>query len=141
MSIFQRSLAGTVRNRLREVARAFTGEPPTPEETRLRLELVMKARRDLAGGQADLLRLLGPAAAADALGDAERVAAYAESLAVEAMINDAAGQSERAEAFRRQAVAVAREAQRRTTAPDAEIERLIAHGGRLGAPEDDSDPR
>ena len=101
----------------------------------------MRARKDLAGGQADLLRLLGPAAAADALGDAERVAAYAESLAIEAMINDAAGQSDRAEAMRRQAVAVAREAQRRTTAPDAELERLIARGGRFPAAEGDSDRR
>ena len=131
MSIFQRSVAGTLRNRLREVARTFSGEPPTPEETRSRLELVLKARKELAGGQADLLRLLGPTAAADALGDAERVAAYAESLAVEAMINEAAGQTERAEAMRRHAAAIAREAQRRATVPDAEIERLIAQNGRL----------
>jgi hypothetical protein len=131
MSIYQRSVAGTLRNRLRDVARSFSGEPPTPEEARLGLELVLKARKELAGGQADLLRLLGPTAAADALGDAERVAAYAESLAVEAMINDAAGQTGRAEAMRRQAVAVAREAQRRAAAPDAEVERLIAQGGRL----------
>src|SRR5690348_213966 len=106
MSIYQRSVAGTLRNRLREVARSFSGEPPTPEETRLRLELVLKARTELAGGQAELLRLLGPAAAADTLGDAERVAAYAESLAVEAMINDAAGQTDRAAALRRQALAI-----------------------------------
>jgi hypothetical protein len=112
MSIYQRSVAGTLRNRLREVARTFSGEPPTPEETRLGLELVLKARKELAGGQADLLRMLGPTAAADALGDAERAAAYAESLAVEAMINDAAGQTDRAEAMRRQAVAIAREAHR-----------------------------
>ena len=131
MSIFQRSVAGTLRNRLREVARTFSGEPPTPEENRLRLELVLKARKELAGGQADLLRLLGPTAAADALGDAERVAAYAESLAVEAMINDAAGQTDRAEALRRQAVTIAREAQRRAAVPDSEIERLITEGGRL----------
>ena len=131
MSIFQRSVAGTLRNRLREVARTFSGEPPTPEETRLRLELVLKARKELAGGQADLLRLLGPTAAADALGDAERVAAFAESVAVEAMINEAAGQTERAEAMRRQAVAIAREALRRAAVPDVQIERLIARDGHL----------
>lgn len=134
MSIFQRSVAGTLRNRLREVARTFSGEPPTPDETRLRLELVLKARKELAGGQADLLRLLGPTAAADALGDPERVAAYAESLAIEAMINDAAGQTDRAEAMRRQAVAIAHEAQRRASVPDSEVERLIARGGRLDPP-------
>jgi hypothetical protein len=77
------------------------------------------------------LRLLGPAAAADTLGDAERVAAYAESLAVEAMINDAAGQTDRAAALRRQALAIAREAHRRAATPDARIERLIAQDGRL----------
>jgi hypothetical protein len=131
MSIYQRSVVGTLRNRLRDVARTFAGEPPTPEETRLGLELVLKARKELAGGQADLLRLLGPTAAADALGDAERVAAYAESLAVEAMISEAAGQTGRAEAMRRQAVAIAREAQRRAAGPDSEVERLIAQGGRL----------
>jgi len=131
MSIYQRSVAGTLRNRLRDVARTFSGEPPTPEETRLGLELVLKARKELAGGQADLLRLLGPTAAADALGDAERVAAYAESLAVEAMISEAAGQTGRAEAMRRQAVAIAREAQRRAAGSDSEVERLIAQGGRL----------
>ena len=131
MSIFQRSVAGTLRNRLREVARTFSGEPPTPEETRLRLEIVLKARKDLAGGQADLLRLLSATAVADALGGVERIAAYAESLAVEAMINDAAGQTDRAEAMRRQAVSVAREARRRSTSPDVEVERLIAQGGHL----------
>jgi stage III sporulation protein SpoIIIAA len=131
MSIFQRSVAGTLRNRLRDVARTFSGEPPTPEETRRRLEVVLKARKELAGGQADLLRLLSASAVADALGDAERIAAYAESLAVESMINDAAGQTDRADALRRLAVAIARESQRRAPAPDAEIERLIAQDGRL----------
>jgi len=136
MAIFQRSVAGTLRNRLREVARTFSGEPPTPEETRLRLELVLKARKELAGGQAELLRLLGPSGAANALGDAERIAAYADSLAVEAVVNQAAGQTERAEAMRREAVAVAREAQRRAAAPDTEVERLIARGGVLDLSDD-----
>lgn len=135
MSILQRSVAGTVRNRLREVTRTFSGEPPTPEETRLRLELVLKARKELAGNQADLLRLLGPGGAADTLGDPERVAAYAESLAVEAMINDAAGQTDRAEAMRRHAVAIAREVQRRAAVPDSDIERLIVQGGHFDLPE------
>ncbi|HEY2374981.1 MAG TPA: hypothetical protein VGH98_03305 [Gemmatimonadaceae bacterium] len=129
MSVFQRSVAGTVRNRLREAARTFSGEPPTPEAIQLQLELVLKARKELAGGQADLLRLLGPGAVADALGDPERIAAYAESLAVEALVNDVAGHQERAAAMRKQAVAIARELRRHATTPDPAIEQLIARDG------------
>lgn len=138
MAIFQRSASGTVRARLREFLKTFSGAPPTPEETRTRLEFVLRARSELVGGQGDLLRLIGPSAAADTLGDPERIAAYAETLAAEATINDAAGQTERAEALRRQAVAIAREAQRRAAAPDSEVDYLIATGGELNRSTDAS---
>jgi hypothetical protein len=134
MSIYERSLSGTVRSRLREVVKTFSGEPPTPDEQRMRLELVQRARRELAAGHGDLLRLLAPTAAADALGDPERIAAYAETFAIEAAIADAAGERDRATALRHQALHFAREAQRRARTPDADIDRLIANDGRLDAP-------
>jgi hypothetical protein len=131
MGLVQRSLSSTVRKRVREFIRTFSGEPPTPEETRVRLEFVLRARSEVAAGSGDLIRMLAPAAAADALGDPERIAAYAETLAAEAMINQVAGHVERADAIRQLAVALAREAQHRARAPDDEIDRLIARDGRL----------
>jgi len=131
MSVYQRSAAGTVRKRLRAFLETFSGVPPTPEENRIRLEFVLRARGELVAGQGDLLRLLGPSGAADALGEPDRIAAYAETLAAEAMISEAAGQTERADAIRKHAVAIAREAQRRAVAPDAEVDSLIARDGRL----------
>jgi hypothetical protein len=136
MSVFQRSAAGAIRSRVREFLKTFSGEPPTPEENRVRLEFIQRARSELVAGQGDLLRILGPSAAADALGDPDRVAAYAETLAAEAMISDAAGQTERAEAIRRHAVAIAREAQRRAATPDTELDQLIARDGRVDRPGD-----
>jgi hypothetical protein len=129
MSVYQRSAAGAVRSRVRDFLKTFAGAPPTPEENRIRLELVLRMRIELVAGQGDLLRVLGPTAAADALGDPERIAAYAETLAAEAMISEAAGHTERADAIRRHAVAIAREGQRRAVAPDAELDQLIARGG------------
>ena len=77
--------------------------------------------------------MLFRSAAADILGDHDRIAAYAESLAAEALISDAAGQHERAEAIRRHAVAIARQAARRSPVPDADIDQLIARDARLDA--------
>lgn len=131
MGLIQRSVSSTVRKRVRDFIKTFSGTPPTPEETRLRLELVIRARNEVAAGSADLLRLLAPTAAADALGDPERIAAYAETLAAEALINEAAGQRERAEGIRRIALALAQEAQRRARAPDNDIDQLVERQGRL----------
>jgi hypothetical protein len=131
MSVYQRSAAGTVRKRLRAFLETLSGTPPTPEENRIRLEFVLRARGELVAGQGELLRLLGPSGAADALGDPDRIAAYAETLAAEAMISEAAGQTERADVIRKHAVAIAREAQRRAVAPDAQVDSLIARDGRL----------
>jgi len=131
MGLVQRSVSSTVRKRLREFLRTFSGEPPTPEETRLRMEFVLRARREVAAGSGDLLRLLAPAAAADALGDPERIAAYAETLAAEAAVNEAAGQLERAAALRRQASTLGRVAQQRMRAPDSDLDRLVGQDGRL----------
>jgi len=131
MSVFERSASGTVRSRLRAFIKTYSGEPPTPEEQQMRLELVQRARRELAAGHGELLRLLAPAAAADALGDPERIAAYAETFAIEATLADVAGQSDRAAALRGTAVAFAREAQRRGRAPDEDVATLIASEGRL----------
>lgn len=131
MGLIQRSVSSTVRKRVREFLKTFSGEPPTPEETRVRLEFVMRARAEIAAGSGDLLRLLAPTAAADALGDPERIAAYAETLAAEAIINDAAGQHERAEAIRRQALTLARVAQQRMRAPDGDLDRFVENEGRL----------
>ena len=66
MAVYQRSTAAALRSRLRDFARTLGGEPPTPEDTRIRLEFVLKARGELAAGQGDILRLLAPTAAADA---------------------------------------------------------------------------
>jgi hypothetical protein len=131
MGLVQRSVSTTVRKRVRDFLKTFSGEPPTPEETRLRLEFVQRARSEVAAGSGDLIRMLAPGAAADALGDPERIAAYAETLAVEAMINEAAGQTERSEAIRRLALDLAREAQRRSRAPDSDVDQLVARGGRI----------
>jgi len=136
MSVYQRSTSGAVRSRIREFLKTFSGPPPTPEENRVRMEFIFRARSELVAGQGELLRLLGPSAAADALGDPDRIAAYAETLAAEAMISDAAGQTERSDAIRRHAVAIAREAQRRAVAPDAEVDQLIASDGHLRRAED-----
>jgi hypothetical protein len=131
MSVFERSASGTVRSRLRAFIKTYSGEPPTPEEQRVRLELVQRARKELAAGHGDLLRVLAPAAAADALGDPERIAAYAETFAIEATLADAGGQTDRAAALRGSALAFAREAQRRARAPDDALAALIANEGRL----------
>ena len=131
MALVQRSVSSTVRKRLREHLRTFSGEPPTPEETRLRLEVISRARGEIAAGTGDLLRLLAPAAAADALGDPERIAAYAETFAAEAVVNQAAGQVERAAALRRQASTLARIAQQRLRAPDSDLDRLVEREGTL----------
>ncbi len=131
MSVFERSASGTVRSRLRAFIKTYSGEPPTPEEQQLRLELVQRARRELAAGHGELLRLLAPSAAADALGDPERIAAYADTFAIEATLADAAGHADRAAALRASAVAFAREAQRRGRAPDEDVAALIASEGRL----------
>jgi|SRR5690349_16642795 len=131
MGLIQRSLSSTVRKRVREFLKTFSGEPPTPEETRLRLEFVLRARAEVAAGSGDLLRILAPTAAADALGDPDRIAAYAETLAAEAAINAAAGNQERASAIRIHGLALAREAQRRMRSPDTDLDRLIDHEGEL----------
>lgn len=131
MSVFERSASGTVRSRLRAFIKTYSGEPPTPEEQQVRLELVQRARRELAAGHGDLLRLLAPGAAADALGDPERIAAYAETFAIEATLADAAGQTDRAATLRASALAFAREAQRRARVPDNDVASLIASEGRL----------
>lgn len=131
MGLVQRSVSSTVRKRLREFLRTFSGEPPTPEETRLRLEFVLRARSEIVAGAGDLLRLLAPAAVADALGDPERIAAYAETLAAEAVVNEPAGQLGRAAAIRRQAATLARVAQQRLRAPDSDLDRLVEREGRL----------
>lgn len=133
MSLFERSASGTVRSRLRTYVKTFSGEPPTDEENRLRLEFVQRTRRELTAGQSDLLRMLAPSSAADALGDPDRIAAYAETFAVEAMISEAAGQSERAATLRAQAVTFAREAQRRLRSVDSAVDDLIAREGRLAS--------
>jgi hypothetical protein len=131
MGLVQRSASSTVRKRIREFLTTFSGEPPTPEETRLRLEFVMRARAEIAAGSADLLRMLAPSAAADALGDPERIAAYAETLALEAMVTGAAGQHERADALRRQALTLARVAQQRLRASDSDLDRFVEREGQL----------
>jgi len=131
MSVFERSQSGTVRSRLREFIKTFSGEPPTPEENRVRLEFIQRTRKELAAGHGDLLRVLAPAAAADALGDPERIAAYAESFAAEEMLSESAGHVERAQALRRQSLVFAQEARRRARTPDAELDALIANEGRL----------
>ena len=133
MSVFERSASGTVRSRLRAFIKTYSGEPPTREEQQVRLELVLRARKELASGHGELLRLLAPVAAADALGDPERIAAYAETFAIEATLADAAGQTDRAAALRSSAVAFAREAQRRARVPDNDVAALIASEGRLTA--------
>jgi hypothetical protein len=134
MSVFERSNSGTVRSRLQKLLEMLSGDPPTTEEQKLHLELVQRARGEVAAGHGELLRLLAPPAAADALGDPERIAAYAETFATEALLCEVAGQLDRAEALRRQAVIFAREAQRRARVPDAAIDRLIADQGRLHVP-------
>jgi hypothetical protein len=92
---------------------------------------VLRLRSELAAGHGDLLRMLAPDAIGHALGDPDRIAAYAESLAAEALIRERAGEAERAAALRARAVAVAREAQQRARTPDQELENLIARAGRL----------
>jgi len=139
MSVFERSQSGTVRSRLREFIKTFSGEPPTPEEIRVRLEFIQRTRKELAAGHGDLLRVLAPSAAADALGDAERVAAYAETFAVEAMLSESAGLGERARALRGQALLLAEEARRRARAPDTQLDALIANQGRLSSVKPDGD--
>jgi len=139
MSVFERSQCGTVRSRLREFIKTFSGEPPTPEEIRVRLEFIQRTRKELAAGHGDLLRVLAPSAAADALGDAERVAAYAETFAVEAMLSESAGLGERARALRGQALLLAEEARRRARAPDTQLDALIANQGRLSSVKPDGD--
>ena len=107
------------------------GGTPSSEDNRIRLEFILRARSELAAAPDDMLRLLAPNSLADTLGDPDRIAAYAECLAAEAVVREAAGQIDRAQVIRERAVALAREAQRRSPAPDADIDSLIAHDGRF----------
>jgi hypothetical protein len=130
MAMFETSSSATARSRLRGFIRSLTGGA-SETETATQLEYVLRVRSELAAGHGDLLRMLAPNAVADALGDAQRIAAYAESLAAEALVRERAGEVERAAALRTRAVAVAREAQQRARTPDAEVDQLIARQGRL----------
>jgi hypothetical protein len=130
MAMFEGSSASSARSRLRGFIRSIAGEAGA-EESAIQLEHVLRVRSELAAGHGDLLRMLAPAAVADTLGDPERIAAYAESLAAEALIRERTGETERAQALRNRAVAVAREAKQRARVPDVEIEQLIARSGRL----------
>ena len=130
MAIFESSSSASTRSRLRGFIRSLTGGLAS-EESAAQLEYVLRIRSELAAGHGDLLRMLAPNAVADALGDPERIAAYAESLAAEALIRERAGETERAETLRARAAAVAAEAKQRVRTPDAEVEQLIARAGRL----------
>lgn len=130
MAIFESSSSASTRSRLRGFIRSLTGGTAS-EESAAQLEYVLRIRSELAAGHGDLLRMLAPNAVADALGDPERIAAYAESLAAEALIRERAGDTERAETLRARAAAVAAEAKQRVRTPDAEVEQLIARAGRL----------
>ena len=130
MAIFESSSSASTRSRLRGFIRSLTGGMAS-EESAAQLEYVLRIRSELAAGHGDLLRMLAPNAVADALGDPERIAAYAESLAAEALIRERAGDTERAETLRARAAAVAAEAKQRVRTPDAEVEQLIARAGRL----------
>lgn len=129
--MFEGSSAASTRSRLRGFIRSLAGRGDEQEEGESQLQSVLRLRGELAAGHGDLLRMLAPNAVADALGDPDRIAAYAESLAAEALIRDRAGESDRAEALRTRAVAVAREAKQRARAPDSAIDQLIARAGRL----------
>jgi hypothetical protein len=131
MAIFEGSSAASARSRLRGLIRRLSGGGVAAEETAAELEQVLRLRGELAAGHGDLLRMLAPDAIGHALGDPDRIAAYAESLAAEAVIRDRTGERERAEALRARAVAVAREAQRRARTPDQDVDQLIARAGRL----------
>jgi hypothetical protein len=131
MAIFQGSRWASTRSRLRAFTQTLIGAPPTAEAQAGQLSALVQLRGELAAGHGDLLRMLAPSALADTLGDPERIAAYAESLAAEAVIRETAGETARAEALRARALEVAREAQRRLPAADAEIEQLIARHGRI----------
>jgi hypothetical protein len=130
MAIFEGSSAASARSRLRGLIRRLSGGGGA-EESAGQLEQVLRLRGELAAGHGDLLRMLAPEAVGHALGDPDRIAAYAESLAAEAVIREQAGENERAEALRARAVAVAREAQRRARTPDQDVDQLIARAGRL----------
>lgn len=131
MAMFEGSSAASTRSRLRGFIRSLAGRGDEQEEGDSQLQSVLRLRGELAAGHGDLLRMLAPNAVADALGDPDRIAAYAESLAAEALIRDRAGETERAAALRTRAVAVAREAKQRARAPDTAIDQLIAREGRL----------
>lgn len=130
MALFESSSSASARQRLRGFVRSLTGGGAS-EESGAQLEQVLRIRGELAAGHGDLLRMLAPPAIGHALGDPDRIAAYAESLAAEALIRERAGESERAEALRGRAVAIAREAQQRARAPDQDLAQLIARAGRL----------
>ena len=131
MAMFEGSSAASTRSRLRGFIRSLAGRGDEQDEGDSQLQSVLRLRSELAAGHGDLLRMLAPNAVADALGDPDRIAAYAESLAAEALIRDRSGETERAAALRTRAVAVAREAKQRARAPDTAIEQLIARAGRL----------
>lgn len=133
MAIFEGSRWTSTRTRLRTLMQTMAGAPPVGDERSKQLAAVLQLRGELGAGVGELLRMLAPSALADTLGDPERIAAYAESLSAEALIRDASGESDRADALRRQAVAIAREAQRRARVPDTAVDRLIAGDGRIEA--------
>lgn len=129
MAIFEGSSASSTRSRLRGFIRTLAGSGS--EESATQLEYILRVRSELAAGHGDLLRMLDPAAVGDVLGDSDRIAAYAESLAAEALIRERSGETQRAAALRARALGVASEALRRARTPDSEIDQLIARAGRL----------
>ena len=118
MSIHQRTTWASLRVRFRELLGA-------PMDESLRLEQILRARSELAAAHGDLLAMLPPAQVADVLGDPDRVAVYAETLAAEAEVRDRAGELARARALWGRSLAVAREARARFPAPDAPLEELV----------------
>jgi hypothetical protein len=92
---------------------------------RIQLEFVIRKRTELAAGREDVLRMLDARTVAALLGEHDRVAGYAEALAAEAAGRRAAGEEERATALEARALAIAREAERRSGERDPELEELI----------------
>lgn len=128
MALFESSSSASARQRLRGFIRSLSSGAG---ESAAELEQVLRLRSELAAGHGDLLRMLAPDAVAHALGDPDRIAAYAESLAAEALIRDRAGETERADALRARAVAIAHVARQRARVPDQDVDQLIARAGRL----------
>lgn len=125
MSVRRQTTGSRIRKTLIDglLAAGYRASERTCEK--VQLDYVLRNRGELSAGRDDLLRMLNAPSLVQLLGDADSVAAYAETFGAEAAIRRAAGEEARATAIEQRALAIALELQKILPQRDAELNALI----------------